>query len=321
MNYKELLKSGYKYHFLHKMDGTNIRPYWNDATGRVEFATRGTLCGSADSEKEGYIDFGKLAREIAEEKYPRLLDQSFYRHGITLIFELIHPQTRIITNYGATKDLVLIGALSGNDGVLDSGYDYLKRLAIMWDLNVVQEYKTEATSFYYACEELLTNWADTDLEGTVVTFEDAYGFTVYRLKLKNTSYLDILRVASLCNFKVTKETVEHHGIKNWDELRTVIYGNPAMCEELELEIKQFYEQYLQWSQQVIAAQQALIEAYESLPKFDSKKELAMAIIDNPDKHFFFGMNRHLKENQNLESFWDNNPKLVTHLAERFPTPT
>ncbi len=100
--------------FLRKIDGSLVQAFRAD--GRVWLTTRGMIEGAklrrAEAAEEGRIEFDYLgeARRLAERDLPRLLSDAAALDGRTLVFELIHPGARIITNYGDRKTLVLLAA-------------------------------------------------------------------------------------------------------------------------------------------------------------------------------------------------------------------
>jgi hypothetical protein len=105
-------------HFLRKIDGSLIQVFRHE--GRNWFTTRGMIEGTSAREQtlqtpgaadKDAFDFDYLgtARRLAAERYPRLLDDVEFLEGRTLIFELIHPQAKRITDYGQRTELILLG--------------------------------------------------------------------------------------------------------------------------------------------------------------------------------------------------------------------
>ena len=103
-------------HFLRKFDGSLIQVF--RAEGRVWFTTRGMIEGAyvrgggEDGEGGEKFDYLGAARRLAEERYPQLLADPHLLDGRTLLFELIHPDSPKITDYGDRADLVLIAAFN-----------------------------------------------------------------------------------------------------------------------------------------------------------------------------------------------------------------
>jgi hypothetical protein len=83
-----------------KMDGSLILVFtWE---GNTVVATRGRF----DSPQ------AHMAREILDRKYP----ECGWAGNGTYLFELIHPENRIVVNYGGTADLYHLAALNGVTG-------------------------------------------------------------------------------------------------------------------------------------------------------------------------------------------------------------
>lgn len=266
-------------YFYVKEDGTNIRPYWNPASNRVEFATRSMLTGFTDEDFN--FNFGEAARRIAKEKYPALLDKNFVSE-FSLVFELIHPDSRIITNYGDTKDLVLL-----------AGFDLIEdcRELPRWELEKLRETDGFNLSKYYlmvsntqfdeALETLPSLWAGTDQEGTVATFiRTSTGEPLYRLKIKNKEYLEMLRLSRYCTLKRTRELIETHGLTSWKEVRDRLYEAPSMNEELEMAYKVHYDRYHAWQKDLDKYLVSLWSLYNTIPEGLDQKAFALHVLGN-----------------------------------------
>src|SRR5262249_1890287 len=95
---------GVRIRFLRKLDGSLIQLFHDG--GRAWFPTRGMIEGARwkfdDEGEDGSPEFDFLgaARCLAQAQFPRLLDDPAALGGRTLVFELIHPQARKVTNYG-----------------------------------------------------------------------------------------------------------------------------------------------------------------------------------------------------------------------------
>lgn len=79
-----------------KLDGS-LGIMYRDENNQVTIATRGAF----DSEQ------AKWATHFARSQYPNL---SLVRHDLTLLFEIIYPENRVVLSYGDTRALYLIGA-------------------------------------------------------------------------------------------------------------------------------------------------------------------------------------------------------------------
>ena len=107
--------------FLRKFDGTLIQRF--EHNGRVWFTTRGMIEGAAHGGAQDEdapprvagFDFLGTARRTAERLYPVLCEARPEFAHFTLVFEFLHPETRVITNYGERHDLVLLAAFDRRD--------------------------------------------------------------------------------------------------------------------------------------------------------------------------------------------------------------
>ncbi len=144
-----------------KMDGSLGVLYWDGVDWAI--ATR----GSFTSEQAIW------ATHHLHERY----DVSGLSRDVTLLFEILYPNNRIVLDYGAREDLVLIGARF-NDG-RDCGYSDLTRYAETFGFPLVPRIEVDSL-------EALSRLATQRLgeEGWVVRF--ANGF---RVKIKTDEYV------------------------------------------------------------------------------------------------------------------------------------
>ena len=117
----------FEYTFKETINGRPVQTETNGTpiavNGRVYFTTRGMIEGGPSSgtsdedapERARNFDFLGTARRIAREKYPALVEPRPELEGVTLVFEFLHPETRVITNYGAREDLVLLACFDRGD--------------------------------------------------------------------------------------------------------------------------------------------------------------------------------------------------------------
>lgn len=201
-------------HFLHKLDGTLIQRFQHK--GRVYFTTRGMIeggpCyGTQDEdapERTRNFDFLGTARRLAARKYPALVEPREGLENVTLVFEFIHPETRVITNYGDREDLVLHACFDRTD-FRYRGYSELKELAFAHALSHVEEFTPAGDTLGAQIESLLASIAGTDQEGTVITIEHGHR-VVYRVKVKGPDYLRVLKLVVTCTYDRTVEMFDTH---------------------------------------------------------------------------------------------------------------
>lgn len=172
-----------------KMDGSLGILYRENGSYRI--ATR----GSFDSEQ------AEWATVYLNHKFkmPDLPNE------LTLLFEIIYPENRVVIDYGHRKDLVLLAARNRFTG------EYLKfanvvYLASAFGFVTPQEYS------FSAAEEIITRCAELDAnhEGFVVTFSDGQ-----RFKMKGRKYLDLHRLISSISFRNTLAAMSGGTLQNY----------------------------------------------------------------------------------------------------------
>lgn len=311
--------------FAKKEDGVNIRPYFNLATNRVEFATRGTLLGVSDIEETSNLDYGAMARSIAEEKYPILLDEEFVKK-YSCIFEMIHPDSKILTDYGQRKDLILLSVFD----LENNCYEFPREWVVSWantvGLNYVEYWFDQyapVSEFSSLVGKLLEKWNETDVEGSVVVFVNSELEPVYRLKVKNAYYLQMLRLAKFCTLKNLVSIMEENNFSKWEQLRAYLYESPSMNEELEMAYKAHFDVYENWLANLEIQKQNVLKEYQQLPFFELQKDFALYILKDgpyPYNPLFFAIRKWLAEakNPNLGQFFEENVKAIAMLKKIYP---
>ncbi len=201
-------------HFLRKLDGTLLQRFQHN--GRVYFTTRGMIEGGpcygvqdedAPERIKGF-DFLGTARRIAQSKYPALCEPRNEFENLTLVFEFLHPETRVITNYGAREDLVLLACFDRADWRYRT-FAEVRQLAATHSLTPVDELIPTGQTLGEQIEGLLASIAGTDQEGTVITIEHGHR-VVYRVKVKSPDYLRVLKLVVTCTYARTVEMIESH---------------------------------------------------------------------------------------------------------------
>jgi hypothetical protein len=201
-------------HFLRKLDGTLVQRFRH--AGRAWFTTRGVIEGSAVAGPQdedapprlSHFDFLGTARRVAAARYPALVGDAPALDRLTLVFEFLHPETQVITNYGDREDLVLLAAFD-RDAVRYLTYRELQRLAADHGLTAVDAYRPAGHTLPEQIDALLASLAGTDQEGTVLTLERA-DEVIYRAKVKSPDYLRVLRLLVTCTFARTAEMADAH---------------------------------------------------------------------------------------------------------------
>ncbi|MFM8274620.1 MAG: hypothetical protein ACKODX_20140 [Gemmata sp.] len=201
-------------HYLHKLDGTMLQRFQHD--GRAYFTTRGMIeggpsfggCDADAPARAANFDYLGTARRLAQARYPALCAAAPELENLTLVFEFIHPGTRVVTNYGDREDLVLTACFDRAEYRYRT-YTELKALADAHALTPVDEFVPPGRTIAEQIERLLASIAGTDQEGTVVTVEHARR-VVYRTKVKGPDYLRVLKLAVGCTYDRVVEMVDAH---------------------------------------------------------------------------------------------------------------
>jgi len=234
--------------FLRKIDGSLIQVFRAD--GRVWFSTRGMLEGArwrleeVDEERRPDFDYLATARRMAEERYPRLLSDPELLEGRTLLFELIHPQDRKVTNYGERADLILLAAFDQRR-LAYASYPEVANLGEAHGLTVVDALALPGASLAEQIDHLLQTLAGTDEEGSVVNFERG-DEVIYRVKVKSPDYLHLMRLMTTCTYDRTVEFLDANPhMRSWADLEGFLQeqGRDRVPEEVLGFYRQHYETF------------------------------------------------------------------------------
>lgn len=237
---------GARLHFLRKFDGTLIQRF--QFGGRVYFTTRGMIEGGPaihvqdeDAlERTQNFDFLGTARTLAERRYPALCEPRPEFDALTLVFEFLHPESRVITNYGDRQDLVLLACFDRADWRYRT-YAEVKALAAAHGLAVVDEFAPAGSTLAEQIDGLLAAIAGTDQEGTVVTIEHGHR-VVYRVKVKSPDYLRVLKLVVTCTYARTVEMLDANPHWNgWSDLEAHLRGLGR--EQVPEEVLGFYREH------------------------------------------------------------------------------
>jgi hypothetical protein len=233
-------------HFLRKFDGTLVQRF--QFGGRVYFTTRGMIeggpaVGARDEdapERTQNFDFLGTARRLAERRYPALCEPRSEFDALTLVFEFLHPEARVITNYGDREELVLLACFDRADWRYRT-YAELKELAAAHGLAVVDEFAPAGSTLAGQIDALLTAIAGTDQEGAVITIEHGRR-VVYRVKVKSPDYLRVLKLVVTCTYARTVEMLDAHPEwTGWADLEAYLRGLGR--EQVPEEVLGFYREH------------------------------------------------------------------------------
>lgn len=242
-------------HFLRKLDGTLIQRF--EDGGRVWFTTRGVIegaryIGAQDEDapdRLNHFDFLGEARKIAATNYPRLLEAGAELAGLSLLFEFLHPETRVITDYGDRRDLVLHSAFD-HRRVRYLPHAELEELAAAHGFTCVDRVPVHGESLAERIDDLLAALKGTDQEGVVLTVEHPTAVT-YRAKVKSPDYLRILKMTVTCSYARTAELIDTHPEwTGWADLEAYLQslGNDQVPEE----VLGFYQEHYDTHQRYLS---------------------------------------------------------------------
>src|SRR5579884_1768631 len=234
--------------FLRKIDGSLIQVFRHD--GRVWFTTRGMIEGASsrsgrdNGQDASEFDYVSTARRLAAERYPALLDDAGLLDGRTLIFELIHPSAKKLTDYGERSDLILLGCLN-NQRLSYVPYPQVANLAAEHGLTVVDALSPQGGTLAEQISDLLATLAGTDQEGSVLQFENDHE-VIYRVKAKSPDYLRLMRAVAECTYeKLVALLDDNPHLTSWPDVEAFLrgLGREAVPEEVLDFYRPHYEHF------------------------------------------------------------------------------
>lgn len=178
------IASAQKVSLTNKLDGSTIIVSNNNGEPLI------TTNGAFDNDQT------KWARQIFKHKYANFINN--VPIGYTFVFELIHPENRIILDYGDTCDVFLIAVRE--NALLDKGlvsYDTLVKIAEKFNLNVVEQ--ETFTNLKDLCKKA-REMTNANKEGWVIRTENGQ-FVNYMFKLKLEEYFVLHRAKAHVSIK------------------------------------------------------------------------------------------------------------------------
>jgi hypothetical protein len=224
-----------------KLDGTMVQSFVFE--GRVWLATRGVIEGDPEHGEE-YLSH---ARRLLEGTHALNPDPHW---GYTLTYELIHPSTRVITDYRGKESMVLHGATVTRSAyvVRPTGLRFLARV-----LNVphAHAYVYNDSVAYYEYARTLDDvargslgalkGATTHPEGFVMSFVDD-DQVLHRVKVKTPEYVKLHALKFNATLKtVSKAVMQDDARLEWDVFRADVLD--ASGVELDEETLAVYREH------------------------------------------------------------------------------
>jgi len=121
--------------------------------------------------------------------------------GLTVLFEVVYPENRIVIDYGGVKELFLIGAVEIKTG-RDYAYRELQELAKKIGFSIVAKRPLKIREIMEKIVELPGNQ-----EGFVARYSNGM-----RIKIKGAEYLKIHRILSNLSLISIWEKLKHGGL-------------------------------------------------------------------------------------------------------------
>lgn len=190
-------------------------------------------------------------------EYIKRYDFTYLPEEMTLLFEIVYPENRIVVDYGDREDLVLLHI---RNRFTSNYYSYKDMISIAhaFGLNLVTLYDFENT------DDILSKLSklDSNSEGWVAEFEDGQFF-----KFKGDEYCKLHKLISGLTFKNTLEYVKNNDVK------TLLANTP---DEFLEETKQWLEDIYK----VVKSTENKVEAAFAFAPKSSRKTFALWVNEN-----------------------------------------
>jgi RNA ligase len=238
-----------------KMDGSLGILYRNPG---YRIATRGSFTSDQARWATAFID---------------AFDLSDLDPELTLLFEIIYPENRVVVDYGGREDLVLIGARNRFTGY-DLWYRELKPIAEQFGFSLPTIYKFDSLDHVVQAAKRLT----ANSEGWVLRFGDGE-----RFKVKGEAYRLAHKLLTGISFKTVLEAVQA------GTLAQMLEGVP---DEFLTTIKQYQARIEDTVEEILWA---VDMHYNRAPTGGTRKEFVVYVFANcPDyaKYMFAKLDGH-----------------------------
>lgn len=229
--------AGHLVEVTEKMDGSLGILYRHK--GQHHISTRGSFTS----------DQAIWATEFLHEHY----DMDELPDELTLLFEIIYPENRIVVNYGQRQDLVLIGARNRFTGEDFRYFPDLLELSERFQFSQPSTFSFNSVTDIIAAAGAL----DANNEGWVMRFSDGS-----RFKMKGDRYIEIHRIVTQTTFRRVLESVANGSFDAW------IATTP---DELLTQIRQWRTEI---DERVRAVTDRVKELFMQAPR-DSRKDFAL----------------------------------------------
>ncbi|MEO8607280.1 MAG: RNA ligase [Chloroflexota bacterium] len=193
------------------------------ANGDYRIATRGAFAGEQALWATDYLRDHFALPGLANE--------------LTLLFEIVYPDNRIVVNYGDREDLILLGARNRFTGDM-LPLESVRELAAQYGFNMPTSYDFSSVDDMIEAAGVLT----AEHEGWVATFEDGSIF-----KFKGTLYQMANRLLIGVTFNHVLDAIANGQFDSLiegvpDEFLTVVREHQQKIEATVAEVTSFVEQ-------------------------------------------------------------------------------
>lgn len=197
--------------------------------GSFAVATRGSFDGAQ----------ARWATRFLNEHY----DLSALPPYLTLLFEIIYPDNRVVVDYGEKRDLVLIGVIDHVTD-FDLGYRAVQVAAKRFGFNAVDTLKIDSLQDLIELKQ-----RSVGVEGWVIKFQNG-GF---RIKIKTDEYTQLHRLV----FGLTVNRVRDAILEDWESF------TEQLPEEFRVEVEDIARKI--W-QRVISEQYRYYVMFQNIPE-------------------------------------------------------
>jgi len=229
---------------LEKCDGSLGILYRRD--GELKISTRGSL---------------KSEQAIWATEFLKKYDLTGLPNELTLMFEIIYPQNRIVVDYRDREDLVLLGVRNRVTGE-DWFSDRVRELATSFGFSSPKVFEVTSVDDLIERREKIP----PNEEGWVVRFKNGQ-----RLKIKGVEYLQLHRILLGSSKKEMLKKIISGG---YEELAKQV------PEEFRTEIDEMHERVLREDQKI--EQEISLLWHSVIGK--SRKETAMKVLESEKKY-------------------------------------
>lgn len=195
------------------------------------------------------------------------------QQDVTLMFEIVYPENRIVLNYGDQDDLIYLGAVALNNGAVLS-------IGSSWPGP-----KTEALAVGVTMAEALALPNRDNAEGVVIriqtNFNEDYWDVQQQVKVKQADYVALHKIVTNLSDRAIWEQGPTGDIDSFISV---------LPDEFHEWAKETHDILVHnWRLRLAELSYMYSQVVRELPVNYSRKELAMALQSHPDKGYLFSI--------------------------------